>query len=231
MIAPIAGYTLKGAIWYQGESNAGEAYAYRTLFPTMIQDWRIRWRQGRWPFLFVQLANWRARKPQPAASDWAELREAQLMTLALPETGMAVTIDIGEADDIHPRNKQDVGKRLALAARKIAYGEDLVCSGPIYRSMEVRGREIVLSFDHVGGGLTARDGEGLRGFAVAGEDRQFAWADARIEGDQVVVKSDLVPAPVAVRYAWADNPDCNLINREGLPASPFRTDTWPGITE
>ena len=153
------------------------------------------------------------------------------MTLALPETGMAVTIDIGEADDIHPRNKQDVGTRLALAARKLAYGEDLVYSGPVYRSMEVRGDEVVLSFDHVGGGLAARDGETLTGFAVAGEDRQFAWADARVEGDRIVVRSDQVSAPVAVRYAWADNPECNLVNREGLPASPFRTDTWPGITE
>jgi sialate O-acetylesterase len=231
MIAPIAGYTLKGAIWYQGESNAGEAYAYRTLFPAMILDWRVRWREGSWPFLFVQLANWRQRKPQPTASDWAELREAQLMALALPDTGMAVTIDIGEADDIHPRNKQDVGRRLALAARKIAYGEDLVHSGPIYRSMELRGSEVVLSFDHVGTGLAARDGETLTGFAVAGKDRQFAWAEARIEGDHVVVSSDLVAAPVAVRYGWADNPDANLFNREGLPASPFRTDHWPGLTE
>jgi sialate O-acetylesterase len=153
------------------------------------------------------------------------------MTLALPDTGMAVTIDIGEADDIHPRNKQDVGKRLALAARKLAYGEDLVYSGPIYQSMEVRGGEVALSFDHVGGGLAARGGEELTGFAVAGEDRQFAWADARIEGDQVMIHSDLVSAPVAVRYGWADNPDGNLVNREGLPASPFRTDSWPGITE
>jgi len=231
MIAPIAGYGLKGAIWYQGESNAGRAHAYRTLFPTMIQDWRVRWREGHFPFLFVQLANWRDRKPQPAASDWAELREAQLLTLALPDTGMAVTIDIGEADDIHPRNKQDVGTRLALAARRIAYGEDLVYSGPLYRSMEVRGDEVALSFDHVGTGLSTRDGEKLTGFAVAGEDRQFAWAEARIEGHQVLVRADLVPAPVAVRYGWADNPDCNLVNREGLPASPFRTDTWPGITE
>jgi len=231
MIAPIAGYTLTGAIWYQGESNAGRAHAYRTLFPAMIDDWRVRWRQGSWPFLFVQLANWSARKPQPVASDWAELRDAQLMSLALPETAMAVTIDVGEADDIHPRNKQDVGARLALAARRLAYGEDLVYSGPLYRSMEIQGHEVVLSFDHVGGGLAARDGERLTGFAVAGEARQFAWADARIEGDRVVLRSDLVPAPVAVRYAWADNPECNLVNREGLPASPFRTDTWPGITE
>jgi sialate O-acetylesterase len=231
MIEPIAGYTLTGAIWYQGESNAGRAFDYRTLFPAMIQDWRVRWREGRFPFLFVQLANWRARKPQPAASDWAELREAQLLTLGLPATGMAVTIDIGEADDIHPRNKQDVGRRLALAARKLAYGEELVYSGPVYRAMEIRGREIALSFDHVGGGLAAREGTPLTGFAVAGEDRQFAWAQARIEGDRVIVRSDLVPSPVAVRYAWADNPECNLVNREGLPASPFRTDTWPGITE
>lgn len=231
MIAPIAGFTLKGAIWYQGESNAGEAHAYRSLFPAMIQDWRVRWREGSWPFLFVQLAGWRERKPEPAPSDWAELREAQLMTLALPDTGMAVTIDIGEADDIHPRNKQDVGRRLALAARKVAYGDAVIHSGPLYRSMEVRGSEVVLSFDHVGGGLMARDGTELVGFAVAGEDRRFAWARARVEGDRVVVRSDLVGAPVAVRYAWADNPDCNLVNREGLPASPFRTDAWPGVTE
>jgi sialate O-acetylesterase len=231
MIAPIAGYTLEGAIWYQGESNASEAHAYRSLFPVMIQDWRIRWREGGFPFLFVQLANWRERKPEPVSSDWAELREAQLMTLALPDTGMAVTIDIGEADDIHPRNKQDVGKRLALAARKVAYGEDIVYSGPLYRSMEVKGSEVILSFDHVGRGLQVDGGGELRGFALAGEDRQFAWAEARIEGDRVRVRSDLVPAPVAVRYGWADNPECNLVNREGLPASPFRTDTWPGITE
>jgi sialate O-acetylesterase len=231
MVAPIAGYTLTGAIWYQGESNADEAYAYRILFPAMIVDWRVGWREGSFPFLFVQLANWRQRKSQPTASDWAELREAQLMTLALPDTGMAVIIDIGEADDIHPRNKQDVGHRLALAARHVAYGEDLVYSGPIYRSMEVEGHEVRLSFDHVGSGLAARDGGELEGFAVAGEDRQFAWADARIEGNQVVVSSDLVPSPAAVRYAWADNPVCNLINEEGLPASPFRTDTWPGVTE
>lgn len=231
MIAPIAGYTLTGAIWYQGESNAGQAFAYRTLFPTMIQDWRVSWRQGTFPFLFVQLANWRGRKPQPAASDWAELREAQLMALSLPETGMAVTIDIGEADDIHPRNKQDVGRRLALWARAMVYGDEVVRSGPLYRSMEIRGREIALAFDHVGGGLAAREDQPLTGFAVAGEDRQFAWAEARIEGDRVVVRSDLVSEPVAVRYAWADNPECNLVNAEGLPASPFRTDRWPGITE
>jgi len=230
MIAPLVPYGIRGAIWYQGESNAGRAYQYRELFPAMIKCWRKDWGQGDFPFLFVQLANFMAVKPEPAESEWAELREAQLMTLALPNTGMAVIIDIGEADDIHPKNKQDVGKRLALWALAKTYAKTLVYSGPLYKSMNVEGNKIVLRFDHVGGGLVAH-GEGpLKGFAIAGADRKFVWADATIDGDKVVVSSEKVAEPVAVRYAWADNPVCNLYNKEGLPASPFRTDDWPGVT-
>ena len=230
MIAPLIPYGIGGAIWYQGESNASRAYQYRKLFGRMIQNWRKDWGQGKFPFLFVQLANFMAVKPEPADSAWAELREAQLMTLALPNTGMAVIIDIGEADDIHPKNKQDVGKRLALWALAKSYGKELVYSGPIYKSMEIEGEKIILHFDYVGGGLVAGPDEPLKGFAIAGADRKFVWADAKIDGDSVVVSSDEVSAPVAVRYAWADNPVCNLYNKEGLPASPFRTDDWPGVT-
>ncbi len=229
MIAPLVPFAIRGVIWYQGEANASRAYQYRRLFPTMIQDWRQHWGQGDFPFLFVQLANFRARKPEPGESDWAELREAQTMALKLPNTGMAVIIDIGEANDIHPKNKQDVGRRLARIALAKVYGKKLVCSGPMYRGMKIEGSRIRLFFDHVDGGLVAKGGE-LRGFAVAGPDRVFRWAQAKIEGSTVVVWSPEVPHPVAVRYAWADNPDCNLYNRAGLPASPFRTDDWPGIT-
>jgi sialate O-acetylesterase len=230
MVAPLIPYAICGVIWYQGESNAGRAYQYRDLFPAMIKSWWNSWPQGGFPFLFVQLANWRQVTPEPGPSDWAELREAQLMTLALPDTGMAVTIDIGDANDIHPKNKQDVGKRLALWALAKTYDRDVVCSGPLYTGMEKKGNGIILHFDHVGGGLVARDREPLKGFAVAGADQVFVWADARIEGDTVVVSSEKVAEPVAVRYAWGDNPVCNLYNKAGLPASPFRTDTWPGMT-
>jgi sialate O-acetylesterase len=230
MIAPLIPYAIRGAIWYQGESNAGRAYQYRKLFPAMIQNWRKDWGQGDFPFLFVQLANYKAVKAEPSESDWAELREAQLMTLSLHNTGMAVTIDIGEANNIHPKNKQDVGKRLALWALAKTYRKDIVYSGPLYKSMEVQDNKIVLHFNHVNGGLVARDGETLRGFAIAGENQKFVWADAKIVGDNVVVSSDQVPEPVAARYAWADNPLCNLYNKEVLPASPFRTDDWPGVT-
>jgi sialate O-acetylesterase len=230
MISPLIPYGIQGAIWYQGESNAGRAYQYRTLFPDMIENWRKDWGCGEFPFLFVQLANFMKTKPEPDESAWAELREAQLMTLKLPNTGMAVIIDIGEADDIHPKNKQDVGKRLALWALAETYGKKLVYSGPIYKSMKVDGSSIVLSFDHVGGGLIAKDDEQLKGFSIAGADKKFVWADAKIDGDTVVVSSDKVSEPAAVRYAWADNPVCNLYNEEDLPASPFRTDDWPGVT-
>jgi len=231
MIAPLIPYAIRGAIWYQGESNAGRAYQYRTLFPAMIRDWRRAWGQGDFPFLFVQLANFMAPPAEPKESAWAELREAQTMTLQLPQTGMAVAIDIGEANDIHPKNKQDVGKRLALAALANTYGRDVVYSGPLYQSMAIEGNTVRLWFRHLGGGLVAQGGEPLKGFAIAGEDRKFVWAEAKIDGETVVVRSDQVPNPVAVRYAWADNPEgCNLYNRAGLPASPFRTDDWPGVT-
>jgi sialate O-acetylesterase len=228
MVHPLLPYPVKGVIWYQGESNADvmeDAVAYRELFPTMIESWRAAWGQEAMPFLWVQLANYMAPDAEPpAASNWAVLREAQSATLTLPHTGQAVIIDLGEADDIHPRNKQDVGERLARAARKVAYGEDLVHSGPTYRSYDVQDGRVIVSFDHVGGGLVARGGD-LGGFAVAGPDGRFVWADARIEGDRVVVWSDEVSEPVTVRYAWGNNPeDASLYNAEGLPADPFRTD-------
>ena len=229
MIAPLIPYGIRGALWYQGESNAGRAYQYRALFLGMIQNWRANWGQGAFPFLFVQLANFRPHKENPEESTWAELREAQQMALSLPNTGMAVTIDIGEADDIHPRNKQDVGLRLALVAESQVYGADRAYSGPIYRTMVVEGAKIRLHFDHAHGGLKAK-GKALKGFAIAGQDRKFVWATATLENNSVVVYSKDVPQPVAVRYAWADNPSCNLYNGADLPASPFRTDDWPGIT-
>jgi sialate O-acetylesterase len=233
MIHPLLDFRIKGVIWYQGESNASRAYQYRALFPLMIEDWRIHWESPAMPFLFVQLANFMKPPEKPGESAWAELREAQSMALSLQNTGMAVTIDIGEADDIHPVNKQDVGKRLGLAALHVAYGQDIVFSGPVFRDMIIAGEQAILGFDHVGGGLKAKDRYGyLKGFSMAGEDRVFHWARARIQGDRVIVYCDHVQRPAAVRYGWADNPDdVNLYNVEGLPASPFRTDDWPGITK
>ena len=238
MIHPLFPFPIRGAIWYQGESNANagdeDAFVYRDLFPAMIQDWRARWGVGDFPFLWVQLANYMAPDAQPAESPWALLRESQSAALSVANTAQAVIIDIGEADDIHPRNKQDVGLRLSLAARHIAFGEDIVYSGPTYRSHRVSGRRVTIEFDHVGQGLVGSSDAGasgpgipLGGFAVAGIDRTFHWANARIEGNTVVVSSPLVPSPLAVRYAWGNNPDrANLYNADGLPASPFRTDTW-----
>ncbi len=229
MIAPILPYTIRGAIWYQGESNAGQARLYRKLFPTMILSWRRAW-SADFPFLFVQLANFNARKlpatDQPTDSQWAELREAQAMTLDLPRTGMAVAIDIGEANDIHPKNKQEVGRRLALAAEATVYYRDQEYSGPLFAGAQVEDGRLRLSFRH-STGLKPKDGGKLKGFAIAGADRKFVWADAEIDGDHIVVSSPQVAEPVAARYAWADNPECNLINATGLPASPFRTDDWP----
>jgi len=230
MIAPLTPYTICGAIWYQGESNAGRAYQYRELFPTMIKCWWDSWGQNDFPFLFVQLANYMKVQEEPGESAWAELREAQTMTLDMPNTGMAVIIDIGEADDIHPKNKQDVGRRLALWALANTYGMDVVYCGPMYRAMEKNGNKMVLRFEHCGDGLVAKGGTPLKGFAIAGADRKFVWADAKIDGNTVVVSSEKVADPMAVRYAWADNPVCNLFNKAGLPASPFRTDAWPGTT-
>jgi beta-xylosidase len=229
MIAPLTPLSIRGAIWYQGESNASAAFQYRRLFPAMIRDWRRAWGRGDFPFLFVQLANYMARVAEPGDSQWAELREAQAMTLALAKTGMAVTIDIGESDDIHPRNKEDVGARLARWALADTYGRDVVKSGPLYRSSSVEGGAIRLRFEHAAGFATA-DGAPPKGFAIAGADRKWRWAEARIDGETVVVSSPEVRPPIAVRYAWADNPEATLRNGAGLPASPFRTDDWPMLT-
>ncbi|MEO5685450.1 MAG: sialate O-acetylesterase [Chitinophagaceae bacterium] len=227
MAAPLVNYTIKGILWYQGESNAGKASAYTKLLPALIADWRRQWKQGDIPFLYVQLPNYMDATYLPAESQWALLREAQLKALSLPNTGMAVAIDLGEWNDIHPDNKKDVGIRLALAAEKVAYAEkDIIYSGPIYKASAVAGNKITVQFSNTGTGLSANDGEPLSQFAIAGADKKFVWADARIEGDKVVVWNDAVTEPKYVRYAWADNPHgANLYNKEGLPASPFRTDT------
>jgi sialate O-acetylesterase len=224
MIAPLTPFAIRGAIWYQGENNAvrNRGYVYRRLFQAMIEDWRRAWGQGDFPFLFVQLANFAKVSPD---AQWSEVQEAQTMALQLRNTGMAVTIDIGNPDDIHPRNKQDVGARLALAAETITYGKKIVYSGPIFRQATVEGDSVHVWFDHVGGGLMAKGGD-LKGWVIAGTDRKFVPAEARIDKNTVVVRSPNVPQPVYVRYAWAANPECNLFNVEGLPASPFRSDEW-----
>lgn len=226
MIAPLINYGIKGVIWYQGESSTHNPGEYHQLFSTLINDWRRKWNQGSFPFLYVQLANFMESKDQPSESQWAELREAQLQTLSVPETAMAVIIDSGEWNDIHPLNKENVGKRLALAAEKVAYRDKkIVFSGPLYQSMQIKKNRIILSFSNAGSGLMAKGGNELRHFAIAGADKKFVWAKARINGNKVEVWNDSITNPVAVRYAWADNPDtANLYNKEGLPASPFRTD-------
>jgi sialate O-acetylesterase len=231
MINPVIPYGIKGVIWYQGEANDTEAYNYRKLFPMMINDWRQRWQQGNLPFLYVQLANFKKAKELPSESEWAELREAQTMTLSLPNTAMACIIDIGDADDIHPTNKQEVGRRLAFNASKLVYKQNNIASGPLYKSFKKEGNRIRVSFTNTGTGLSTKDGKEIIGFAIAGKDKQFYWADAVIQENEVLVYCDKVVEPVAVRYAWADNPECNLVNSVGLPAVPFRTDTWKGITQ
>jgi len=230
MIEPLIPFAFRGAIWYQGESNAGRAYQYRTLFPGLLRDWRQRWGQGDFPFLFVQLANFMATKEEPEDDSWAELREAQFKTLDEPNTGMAVAIDIGDAEDIHPKNKQEVGRRLALNALKIAYNKDIIPSGPLYQSFKIEGNKIRLTFNNIGDRLKIKDGDELKGFAIAENNKKFYWAKAKIEGNEVVVWHPEIKTPVAVRYGWAANPICNLYNSADLPASPFRTDDWPGIT-
>ena len=231
MISPLIPYAIKGAIWYQGEANAGSAYKYRTLFPTMIKSWRDGWGEGNFPFLFVQLAPYEGGQKKPQEDTWPELREAQLLTTkTCANTGMAVITDVGDPTNIHPTKKEPVGGRLALAARKIAYGESIVSSGPIYKGMRAYGGSITLYFDYVGGGLVAKDGD-LTGFAVAGSDEEFVNATASIVGgNKVVVSSPSVPNPVAARYGWANCPVVNLFNAEGLPASPFRTDDFAMVT-
>jgi sialate O-acetylesterase len=232
MINPMIDYKIKGAIWYQGENNAGKAYDYRTLFPAMINDWRAKWGYE-FPFYWVQLANFMAVDATPVDSEWAELREAQTMTASLPRTGQAVITDIGDARDIHPRNKQDVGRRLALQALHDTYKkEGIVWSGPTLLSMSVDGNRATVEFETYGSELAVHNKYGyVEGFAIAGVDKVFHWAQAAVTRDgKVVVWSREVSRPVAVRYAWGNNPEANLFNAEGLPAAPFRTDEWPGIT-
>jgi sialate O-acetylesterase len=226
MVAPLINYTIKGFLWYQGEANSSRAKEYTKLQPAMIADWRSKWKEGDIPFLYVQLPNFMEVNYLPSESQWAELREAQLRSLSVPNTGMAVAIDLGEWNDIHPDRKKEVGERLALAAEKIAYGEmNIVYSGPIYQSSTIDSNKIIVSFTNTGSGLITEDGGDLSQFAIAGVDKKFIWANAKIEGDKVIVWNDDVPDPMYVRYAWADNPgNPNLYNKEGLPASPFRTD-------
>ena len=246
MINPLRPYAISGVIWYQGEANAGNAFKYRSTFPLLIADWRKQWNQGDFPFYFCQLANHMGKRSTPGESKWAELREAQSMALKVPNTGQAVLIDIGEAGDIHPRNKKDAGERLARLALANDYGKSIPSSGPVYDSMKIGNSKAILSFKHADAELVAKPlpatytvkssaketapllrnspGSELEGFAICGDDKKWVWADARIDGATVVVWSDKVPAPVAVRYAWADNPTCNLYNRADLPAPPFRTD-------
>ncbi len=248
MVHPILPYAIRGVLWYQGESNTGNASLYRTSFPLLIKDWRQQWQQGDFPFYFCQLANYREKTDQPGESVWAELREAQAKTLSVPDTGMAVLIDTGESEDIHPQSKQIAGERLAQIALAKTYGREVVHSGPAYASMKTEGSAIRLSFDHLGGGLIAKEVPAtydvmrkagktvplvrnrphsqLEGFAICGADKKWVWADAKIDGDTVLVSSTQVPTPIAVRYAWADNPTCNLYNASDLPASPFRTDDF-----
>jgi sialate O-acetylesterase len=234
MINPIVPYGIRGAIWYQGESNASRAQQYKRVFPNMIKDWRTKWNQGKFPFLFVQLANYTKPVSQPAESEWAELREAQTQTLGVENTGMATIIDVGDADNIHPTDKQTVGYRLSLAARKVAYGETLVYTGPTYKEMKIDKNKISITFDNVGKGLQANNKYGyINGFTIAAKDGNFKWAKATIVNENtIVVTSEAIDNPAEVRYGWANNPDdLNLYNVEGLPANPFRTDSRPGITK
>jgi sialate O-acetylesterase len=230
MVLPLQPYPLRGVIWYQGESNANtseQAHRYRDQFATLIRAWRADWEQPDLPFLWVQLANFRSGADTATHSPWAMLRESQSRTLSLPATAQVVTIDIGNPTDIHPRNKQEVGRRLALAARHVSYGESLVFSGPVYRTAKFDGGNVHVEFDAQGSALAVRGGQAVQGFEVAGDDHRFHPAHAVIAGNSVVVSSDAVAQPRAVRYAWSDNPEqANLLNREGLPASPFRTDDW-----
>ena len=232
MIQPIVPYGVKGAIWYQGESNAGRAHQYQTLLPTMIESWHRNWNQGPFPFLIVQLAGFNHPSPYPGDDDWAELREAQFLTTTkVRNAGIATAIDIGEENDIHPKNKQEVGRRLALVAEAEDYHMKVVSSGPVYKSMSVEGSAVRLKFDHTDGGLVVGNHlPALKGFAITGEDHHWVWADAKLDGNTVVVSSPKVAHPVAVRYSWSTFSDSNLYNGTGLPAFPFRTDNWQGIT-
>jgi sialate O-acetylesterase len=229
MIHPLLQSPVKGVVWYQGEQNLGNADAYAKLFPAMIRDWRDHFKQDAMPFYFVQLANLGAPSDLPANDAWPLLREAQAKALALPNTGMATAFDIGEALDIHPKNKQDVGHRLALQALAKTYGKSIKCNGPTYQKTEVRDNSLIIHFDHAEG-LKTTDGSAPKGFSIAGEDRVFHRATASVDGSTVVLSSNKVPTPIAARYAFADNPVANLHNAANLPAYPFRTDDWSQIT-
>jgi sialate O-acetylesterase len=253
VIHPIVPYSLAGILWYQGESNTGASYEYRAEFPLMITDWRKQWGQPELPFYFCQIANSLPKQSRPGSSAWAELREAQTMALSLPSTAMAVLIDLGESGDVHYRNKKEAADRLLRIALAKNYGRKaIVYASPLYDSMSIEGNAIRIRFKNVDGGLVAHPlpatynviselgktaplipnspASPLEGFAICGQDRKWEWAKARIDGDTVVVQSDKVPNPIAVRYAWAENPTCNLYNKAGLPASPFRTDDFPEVT-
>jgi sialate O-acetylesterase len=228
MMAPLTSYAIAGVIWYQGEANAAFAYQYRKAFSTMIEQWRASWGEGDFPFLFVQLAN--CNPENVPADSWAVVRESQAKALALPKTAMAVAVDIGERNNIHPRNKQEVGRRLALAAEAVAYGRSVEYSGPTFESLRIVNGTLRLRFNHANGGLVARGGP-VVGFQIAGDDQKFFEAHAKIEGNVIVLASPKVPRPVAARYAWANDPPCNLYNKANLPAPPFRTDDWPVPTQ
>jgi sialate O-acetylesterase len=252
MIHPLLPYAIRGVIWYQGEENTIRAYQYRTAFPLMISDWRKQWDHSDLPFYFCQLANFKDKLAEPGESNWAELREAQSLALKLPNTGEAVLIDIGEAEDIHPRNKRVAGERVAVIALARDYGKSNIYSAPMYQSMKIKDGKAFLHFTNTGSRLVAkalpntydvrsmldktsplvrnRPNSQLEGFAICGKDQKWVWADAKIEGDTVVVWSEKVPEPVAVRYAWADNPTCNLSCEAGLPVSPFKTDDFMSVT-
>ncbi|CAN5672060.1 sialate O-acetylesterase [soil metagenome] len=234
MLNPLIPFGIKGAIWYQGESNAGRAFEYRRSFPLMITDWRNRWKEGDFPFYFVQLASYNSANGNSTnGSTWGELREAQTLTLSLPNTGMAVTTDIGNPTDIHPRNKKDVGERLAAVALNKTYKKENVFSGPVFESMKIEGDKAILSFSNTGSGLITKNKYGyVEGFEIAGDNRQFKYAKALIDGNKIIVFQDGISTPVSVRYGWADDAsDDNLFNKEGFPAGPFRTDNWKGITD
>ncbi len=232
VVYPTLGYGIKGVIWYQGESNAGRAWEYADLFPFMIEQWRKEWNQGDFPFYWVQLADFMAEKPEPGESAWAELRESQTKTLKLPNTGQAVIIDIGEGKDIHPRNKHDVAARLVRWALVKDYGLKFPYRSPEYKSMEISANKVRLSFDCFGSSLRPFDVDQAIGFAVCGEDKVWHWAKGAVQGkDKVEVSSDKVANPIAVRYAWADNPVCNLFSNDGLPVTPFRTDDFDMTTK
>jgi sialate O-acetylesterase len=227
MIHPAMPYSISGILWYQGENNVGKGKDYRTLLPLLINDWRLGFKQGNLPFITVQLANHQKRKSEASNhSSWAELREAQAMSLMYPNTGLAVAIDMGEEYNIHPTNKYEVGRRLYLQACKVAYNDSLVvASGPTFKTMKTEGSSIRISFDNIGDGLMVK-GKQLKGFSVADENQKFIFADAEIEGNEIVVSSKKISKPVAVRYAWENNPEATLYNRNNLPAVPFRTDNW-----